>query len=332
MPRPKPSVYVPFQSDCDLVTPDDSIVQRFIQYNIDTGRARLSHDPETADYIVLFQYWSFKLPAYVKVLCQNALIQKYAEKVYVVNYDSTVGEGFLPGCYVSLRKSTFNPASFAPCAYPKIYNENITTHNVKNQNPEYLVSFRGTLLSHPIRQTMYNALRDCANSKIVVNNTEFHTHTKDEKLRYIDDILHSVFVLCPRGSSPNSYRIFETMSLGRCPVIISDEWIETPGPDWSTFSIRVSEDNVSNLENVLIKRKAEGLEMGRIAQQAWQTHFTQEATYKTYLDKIDGLHHSHVRPVRNFQQLRKHWRSKPFLDNNDWTLKQKVMRRIQRFL
>lgn len=228
----KPLIYLPTKENCNLVTEDNNFLARVIQHNIDSGRASLSSTPENADLIILFQQWSFKLPQHIKELSADDLVTKFTSKLYVVNYDSTVGEGFLSGCYVSLKKSCYDPLRFRPCAYPKTYNEYITPSSHSVDNPELLYSFRGTLHSHPVRQVMYDALKNSECGLIVENTKAFHTHSKEEKEIYLAELINSVFVLCPRGSSPNSYRLFEAMNLGRCPVIISDEWVETPGPDW----------------------------------------------------------------------------------------------------
>jgi len=216
-------VYVPNSRDSSLVTQDTGIVDRFLEYNKTSSHSTFCNSPSEADLIIIFQGWSFKLPDYARELLSNAMFSKYAHKVYVVNYDSTIGEGFLPGCYVSLKKSNYDQARFRACAYPKIYNKHVAASDAKREHHRYLFSFRGTLHSHPVRQRMFDALSDEPNSLMVNNTKDFHSHTDEEKQLYVKDLIDSQFVLCPRGSSPNSYRLFEAMSTGRCPVIISDE-------------------------------------------------------------------------------------------------------------
>jgi len=43
------------------------------------------------------------------------------------------------------------------------------------------------------------------------------------KQNYARLIANSKFVLCPQGVGPSSLRLFETLLMGRAPVIISDE-------------------------------------------------------------------------------------------------------------
>jgi len=218
------SVYLPSHNESELVSDDPLLTKKFIKHNFETGRVKRADSAESADIIIILQAWSFKLPAYTKLLCADSLIQNHAEKVYVVNYDSTVREGFLPGCYVSLQKDHHQIERFISCPYPKAYNE-LINDSLTSGEPKYLFSFRGTLHSHKIRERMFEQLEGSARSLMVDNTKAFHSHTIQEKEIYLSELTQSKFVLCPRGTSPNSYRLFETMQLGRCPVIISDQWV-----------------------------------------------------------------------------------------------------------
>jgi len=60
---------------------------------------------------------------------------------------------------------------------------------------------------------------------------------------YAKAILNSQFVLCPAGWGPATYRLFETMEMGRVPVTLSDEWVPPPGPRWDEFSIALAMSN-----------------------------------------------------------------------------------------
>jgi len=331
MPQ-KIKIFVPERTACNLVTPDETIIEHFIKYNIENPRVTFIESPEAADLIILFQEWSFKLPHYAKTLAADALINKYPSKVYVVNYDSTIGEGFLPGCYVSLKKDYQDTSRFRPCAYPKAYNEFINKQDRDNEVPKYLFSFRGTLHSHPIRKTLFETLETAKNALVIDNTKQFHSHTHAEKRQYIDEIKDSIFVLCPRGTSPNSYRLFETMSLGRCPVIISDDWVETIGPDWGNCSIRISEKDIDSIPSLLEKHRTKGIVMGAKARDEWEKYFSDKPKYQQYLQQIVDLSSTPSKQYESIQTMQQHWKSHAFLSNNKWTLKQKLMRRVNKWL
>jgi hypothetical protein len=46
---------------------------------------------------------------------------------------------------------------------------------------------------------------------------------KEFTTKYAEAIQDSQFVLCLAGNGPATYRYFETMEMGRVPVVLSDE-------------------------------------------------------------------------------------------------------------
>jgi hypothetical protein len=90
-----------------------------------------------------------------------------------------------------------------------------------------------------------------------------------------------MFVLCPRGVAPSSYRIFEAMKAGRVPVIIADEWVPPLGPDWTEFSLRVPEAGLLDVPQILESLAARAPEMGVRASQAWERWFSREHAFQT---------------------------------------------------
>jgi hypothetical protein len=66
---------------------------------------------------------------------------------------------------------------------------------------------------------------------------------------------NSKFVLCPPGGSPNTYRIYEAMSCGAVPVIISDELVLPTYIDWTKCSIRIPQCNINHVDAILRSRR-----------------------------------------------------------------------------
>ena len=87
----------------------------------------------------------------------------------------------------------------------------------------------------------------------------------DYDRRYAELTKASKFVLCPRGLSVSSIRLFETMRMGRAPVILSDEWVPPAGPRWEKFSIRINEKQFARIPTLLEQRESEAVAMGEIA-------------------------------------------------------------------
>ena len=92
----------------------------------------------------------------------------------------------------------------------------------------------------------------------------------DVRREYVENLIHSDYVLCVRGSGNYSYRLYETLSLGRIPVLIdtdcalpfADEidwrrhcvWVDADGIDQvaarvSEFHRRISPDEFIELQH-----------------------------------------------------------------------------------
>ena len=70
---------------------------------------------------------------------------------------------------------------------------------------------------------------------------------------YNKTLLHSRFSLCPSGTGPNSIRFWESLGVGAIPVLISD-YLELPfHEDWDLAIVKVSENNIEELEEKLLK-------------------------------------------------------------------------------
>src|SRR5438309_4407785 len=109
----------------------------------------------------------------------------------------------------------------------------------------YLVRFMGSARNSPVREKLA-ALRHSRsffqNTSDDFNRILHHQMDVRERLdydrRYAELAKASKFILCPRGLSASSIRLFETMRMGRVPVILSDDWLPPLGPRWNDFAIR----------------------------------------------------------------------------------------------
>jgi hypothetical protein len=101
----------------------------------------------------------------------------------------------------------------------------------------------------------------------------------DYDRRYAELARASKFVLCPRGLSVASIRLFETMRIGRAPVILSDDWIPPAGPRWESFSIRIKESEFARIPLLLEQRESESVTMGNLARKAWEEWFSDEVVF-----------------------------------------------------
>lgn len=155
--------------------------------------------------------------------------------------------GVLPGIYSSLESRNFDPALHL--SWPHLEAPNRDIENTPLVSPEQasrLFTFSGSC-SHRLRRKLFSiydiGMHD--NWKIL-EVKRWYDHTENEQKSYIDDILDSRFVLCPRGIASYSHRIFETILLGRVPVVIADDWVPFSFPEQDYF-VRIPEAEVGNI-------------------------------------------------------------------------------------
>jgi hypothetical protein len=325
-PRAEKAVnfFVPRHEQCDLATVDDGPIAAFIRDNLD--RVAFVDHPEAADRIVLFEEWGARFPDYIATLERDYLVREHWRKLVTVNCDD-LGRGFLPGLYTSLTPRNFEPALHRACAYPYIYNrvEDYAGDGVRSASGKYLFSFTGSLRTHSIRRRLHELYGETSAALVRAADIAFHAHTEADKRQYVEDILDSRFVLCPRGWSPSSYRLFEAMQLGRCPVIISDAWIPIEGVDWARCAIRIAEANVGAVAEVLRGRAAEAEALGRAARRAWEAHFAPEQKFRFMFDQL-----APVFETADGADYRKRWRTMAFYRANGWALHQRGLRLLTR--
>lgn len=176
----------------------------------------------------------------------------------------------LPGAYASLSKQ-FQWAqswSYVPRFGPDITDVVLS----ERDDPEFLFSFLGRISTHPVREQV-RLLDSAATPCLDVKDGSLRFPSFDYSRSYIQLLRRSKFVLCPRGFGASSIRIFEAMSVGRVPVIISDQWQPPLGISWRDFCIFVPEREVSSIPAVLNNVKGQAHEMGQLARQAFDEYF-----------------------------------------------------------
>jgi hypothetical protein len=149
------------------------------------------------------------------------------------------------------------------------------------RNYKYLWSFMGSVNTHLIRKKISKL--DCTDSFFKDTATQFNANIKsllgtktlkDYQDNYISILKDSAFVLCPRGVSPSSIRLFEVMKAGRVPVIISDEWLPPPLIDWNSCSVWIKEAEINSISGVLQEKKWNAKTMGDNARKEWERVFS----------------------------------------------------------
>jgi hypothetical protein len=331
-------VFVPTREHSSLVTADYELMRAFMgaveeRFNIEWCKKGVE-----ADFILLFERVSTKFWTYAAELRRDPIFVQYNKQIVCINEDDA-GRGFLAGCYTSLSKHNFkynlSPRIHRAIPFLKSYNvplKSDAVHSKPDPRPRYLFSFRGTSITNRLRRKLFKHFASFPGAKVVCVNKSFGQHGSQEMIDYIEEILQSKFVICPGGFSPQTVRLFETMQLGRCPVIISDQWVPITGIDWRNCAVVVSEREVKSLPKILAAREAEAADLGACARIAWEKNFAPEQRFLlTFSQAIDVWRKICERPV-DYDELHSSWR---FYYGNKFTLGQRfkggILRRINQF-
>ncbi len=79
------------------------------------------------------------------------------------------------------------------------------------------------------------------------------------------------------------------MQAGRCPVIVSDEWLRPPFVDWDSCSIQIPEASVDDLPAILRSREGDAKRLGEEARRAWELYFAPERQLETLISACVAL-------------------------------------------
>lgn len=250
------------------------------------GVHTLASTPETAD-LILFVENVGTIEHYFSEARRHPLYRRYPEKCFLFS-KTDHPMAFLPGVYPSIQKRwharprTRSGHFLRTFDADRIDDRHYVGFDVPPER-DYLYSFIGSSDTHPIRKMLFDLQHEAQYLFDTASLWPYAELGEEEQAafeqRYIETIHRSRFVLCPRGRGASSFRLFETMCMGRAPVIISDEWVPPEGPDWASFSVRVPERDVYRIPARLAERQEEAFRMGRKARQAWEEWFALDATF-----------------------------------------------------
>ena len=249
------------------------------------GLSLLTDDPARADCILFVENHPARDPYFFEVL-RSPLYRRFKRKC-VLYHDADQAVTSLPTISPSVERWQSGRGSKRSVHYVARLCENIAVNAATpqwNAERRYLCSFVGSSRTHASRKQLLDASYTDAFLSDTKDRRAWEmsgTQKAQYEAQYLEVLAESHFVLCPRGNGPCSYRLFESMQLGRSPIIIADEWMEIEGIDWNAFSIRIPERDIGRLQPILAARKSESLEMGRIARRVWEEHLAPAASLRT---------------------------------------------------
>jgi hypothetical protein len=290
---------------------------------------QLVQSAEQADVILYLEPNCWKDRDYAELMLREENILSFPQKCFAYGY-ADFFIGFLPGLYVCVTQEHAPDGRFGSWNYllglPNAFVEKMTEER-EGRKPSLLFSFRGSK-SAPVRgPVLDNAAAWSGFARITeIDGKHFHNVPEQQQRGYVDEILDSHFVLCPRGLGCSSHRLFETMALGRVPVILSDAWVEPLGPAWDEFSVRVPEKDASRLPEILRPLQDQAAAMGRRARQEWETWFAPDVVVPRFFDRLEALMGAQPKTPPDFAAL---WRSWSFYQPYGLAPHQKLWKNVR---
>lgn len=263
------------------------------------GEHRITHDPAEADLILFVENWEADwLHANVR---RDPLLKKFRHKCFVIAEEDESCH-LLPGVYSNAcSRELLVSRVRSGCYLYKYENPHITFRPVSEQY-RWLFSFVGSFDTAHVRANLSRLshprgyVQDTSDkSKSVWWNGTEETKSAFQK-EYAETMAESIFVLCPRGYSPSTVRLFEAMKMGRVPVIISDSWVPPEGPDWSACSIRIKERDILHVDSLLEEREHSALDMASSARREWENWFSPSVSFHRTVEWCLSIQRSRVVP------------------------------------
>lgn len=239
-------------------------------------------EPDTADLIIFVEFYGAGW--YFEGVRRHPLVSRCRDKTFLFCANPLVIP-LLPGVYAGVEKR-WSSQRTRPGFYLGRTTNQFTVYTPPDHELPYLFSFMGSVRNAPVR----SALATLRHSRAYFQDTteDFdrilqrrmeRRERLDYDRRYAELTKASKFVLCPRGLSPSSIRLFETMRMGRVPVILSDAWVPPVGPAWEKFAIRIPEKDFATIPKLLEKWEARAVEMGERARAEWEGWFSDEVLF-----------------------------------------------------
>jgi hypothetical protein len=301
----------------------DTIKNALLTYNF----VEEVNDPRIADALIIHEEYSFKNFNHKNKLLADSFISKYISKLYTINFDDSA-TGLLKGLYSQIPKLRLNPRLHVAVPNAFYYvNELAFSEKKENINPKFLGSWRGNLFSNKVRTRLLHFLKSKTDCQIVHTNSWWN-HSVEEKREYINLILNSKFSLCPAGWTSATFRIYESMALGRCPVIIADNFVPPTGPDWKSFAFFYPENKLKDLHSFLIQNEKFYLQLGLKAKEAYKNFFGAQILPQYYASSLIKLIQSS--PGYTNENEVKRWNSLSFQWSNSWTLFQRILNKVKK--
>jgi hypothetical protein len=261
------------------------------------GRHMLTNDPEDADLILFVENAHYRDDFYYRSLRRHPLLRAFREKAFMYN-ETDRPWCVVPGLYCSMPRRSFDASRQRAFCYAYSVNGHVAEYATAGRR-DLLFSFLGAP-THAVRRRLY----ELADPEGVVEDTSHFSLWRElapddeerHRRRYASILARSKFVVCPRGVGTSTYRLFEALEAGRAPVLLADQWVAPEGPDWSSFLLRIPEERVADLPEILRDHESEAAERGAGARRAWDEWFAPDVRFHTAVEACSSILAGRRRP------------------------------------
>jgi hypothetical protein len=270
---------------------DDLSILGWLRTFCQTGDCEFNNDPAQADLILFAETYAGLDPYFLDVV-RHPVFRAHRQKCVLYH----ISDVTLTLCRtVSPSIDRHHPNVHARRSFSYLFRVHdntflnaVSESDIAKAQRPYLFSFVGDSQTHPIRKSLLALRHPEALLKTAVGSSATFMSAIDREpfqKAYLQTILDSDFVLCPRGLGPTSMRLFEVMQLGRCPVVISDDWLPVSGIPWNEFALFVPEANVEQIPHLLEQNRHRAVAMGRRAREVWLQHFSPQRAVEGLLQR-----------------------------------------------
>lgn len=246
------------------------------------GIHQLTDDPREADLILFGEMAA--CGKFAEMVRSHPYYRRFPEKCFI--FDSAdFFYPIVPGLYPSLTEDQYRPDHTRTGFYLYLVTNAFITPRPLSGREVYLASFVGSANTHPMRRQLFEFNREDIFVRDTSQNSQRMQYEGGPAERaqfwseYADWLADARFSLCPRGMGAGSIRLYESMKMGRAPVIISDRWHPNEGIDWNSFSFRVPESDVHRIPELLEQNAHRAPEMGARARAEWENWFSEKVCF-----------------------------------------------------
>ena len=285
----------------DAPPPDGTVPLRASQRVDRFGTHTLTDDPAAADLILFVRTLSHDGAVFRRLLA-HPLVRRHRARCFLYDLNDRIVP-VLPGIYPSVERRWHDRARIRSGPYLEETANPFLVYDPVSAERRYLYSFLGAVRSAPVRERLaamphgpHGLFLDTSARAEQIARHGTADERREFARQYAEATTLSQFVLCPRGVGVSSRRLFETMGMGRAPVVLADDWVPPDGPAWERSCVFIREADCERLPHLLAERADEALELGREARRQWEEWYAPEVLFHRTVESCLSIGHERRLP------------------------------------